>query len=164
MKIPTKFEVNTEDFKVSFDNQKKTHICESLDTGEKTNVGVLGILMQMGILKPVEDGVEEKIKTLSERLNDLETKINGIIKKVNSVSTEIEEREEGPEEAVVEEVEPKSEINKRIMKNVLKTNRPKIESEPEDELDEGEVEIEDIEAKSDVAEESEEEINNWMDV
>jgi len=157
MKIPTKFEINTEDFKISFDNQKKTHICESLDTGEKTNVGVLGILMQMGILKPVEEGVEEKIKTLSERLNDLESKINDIIKKVNSVSTEAEE---APEEVeVVEEVKPKSEINERIMKNVLETNEPKIESEPAEE-----VEIEDIEAKSDVAVESEEEINNWKDI
>ena len=85
MKIPTKFEVNTEDFKVIFDNEKKTHVCESLDTGEKTNIGVLGILMQMGIIKPVDGVVEEKIKTLSERLNDLETKINDIINKINSV-------------------------------------------------------------------------------
>lgn len=163
MKIPTKFEVNTEDFRISFDNKKKTHVCENLDTGEKTNIGVLGILMQMGILKPVEDGVVEKIKTLSERLNDLETKINNIIKKVNSVSTEIEEREEAPEEVEVveEEVKPKSEINERIMKNVLETSEPKTESEPaEDE----EMEIEDIEAKSDVAAESEEEIKNWMDI
>lgn len=159
MKIPTKFEVNTEDFKISFDNQKKTHVCESLDTGEKTNIGVLGVLMQMGILKPVEDGVEEKIKTLSERLNELETKINDIIKKVDSVSTEIEEREEAPEE-VEEEVKPKSEINERIMKNVLGTNEPKLENEPTEE----EVEIEDIEAKSDVKSESDEEINNWMDI
>ncbi len=159
MKIPTKFEVNTEDFKISFDNKKKTHICESLDTGERTNIGVLGILMQMGILKPVEDGVEEKIKTLSERLNELEIKINDIIKKVNNVSTEMEEAEETPEEAIVEEFEPKSEINERIMKNVLENNEPKTESEPEEE-----VEIEDIEAKSDVRLESQEEIDNWMDV
>jgi hypothetical protein len=74
MRIPTKFEVNTEDFKITFDNKNKTHVCESLDTGEKTNIGVLGILMQMGIIKPVEGDVEQKIKTLSERLNELEIK------------------------------------------------------------------------------------------
>jgi len=162
MKIPTKFEVNTEDFKVAFDNQKKTHICENLDTGEKTNIGVLGILMQMGIIKPIDGAVEEKIKTLSERLNELETKINDIIKKINSVSTETEE---APEEVEVEEeVKPKSEMNERIMKKVLETTKRKPRSEPEDELDEDEVEIEEIEAKSDVAAESEEEIKNWMDI
>ncbi len=169
MKIPTKFEVNTEDFKIQFDNEKKTHVCESLDTGEKTNIGVLGILMQMGILKPVEEGVEEKIKTLSERLNDLETKINDIIKKVNSVSTESEEKqeiieEEVPEKTEVEEVKPKSEINERIMKKVLETTELKPEIEPEDESAEDEIEIEEIEAKSDVKPESKEEINNWMDI
>ncbi len=162
MKIPTKFEVNTEDFKITFDNKKKTHVCESLDTGEKTNIGVLGILMQMGILKPVEEGMEEKIKTLSERLNELEAKINDIIKKVNSVSTEVEEAPEAAE-IVEEEAKPESGIKERIMKKVLRATE-KPTSEPEDEFDEDEVDIEEIEAKSDVAEESEEEIKNWMDI
>jgi hypothetical protein len=167
MKIPTKFEVNTEDFKIYFDNNKKTHICESLDTGEQTNVGVLGILMQMGIIKPVEVGIEEKIKTLSERLKDLETKINDIIRKVDNASVkpkeekvmEIKEEKESEEpeeietsEEPEEEDEPKSEINKRIMRKVLQ-NR---------EEDDEEVEIE--EDNPNVKKESDEEINNWTDI
>jgi len=159
MNIPTKFEVNTEDFKIFFDNNKKTHVCENLDTGEQTNIGVLGIFMQMGIIKPVEEGIEQKIKTLSERLNDLETKINDIIKKVDNVSVktkEITESEE-PEEIEIQEEEPKSEINKRIMKKVLETTE---EPETEDESDEEEVE----ENNSNVKKESEEEINNWSEI
>jgi len=161
MKIPTRFEVNTEDFKISFDNKNKTYVCESLDTGEKTNIGVLGILMQMGIVKPVEEGVEEKIKTLSERLNELETKINEIIKKVDSASGSkgiVIERET---KEIEEDVEPKSEINKRIMKKVLRTaEKPETEEEP----DEDEIEIEEIEAKSNIKRESKEEIDNWLDI
>ena len=165
MKIPTKFELNTEDFKINFDNQKKTHVCESLDTGEKTNIGVLGILMQMGIIKPVEKGIDEKIKTLSERLNELETKINEIIKKVDSTSkTErsVEETETKEIEEQEEEIKPKSEIKKRIMKKVMETaEEPEIEEEP----DEDEIEVVDLEAKgSDVKAESQEEIDNWLDI
>jgi len=164
MKIPKKFELNTEDFKINFDNNKKTHICESLDTGEKTNIGVLGILMQMGIIKSVEEGVDEKIKTLSERLNELETKINEIIKRIDSSSRtegKVVEKVESKEIETEEEVEPKSEINKRIMKNVLETTeKPETEEEPAEEI-----EVVDLEAKnSNVRAESQEEIDNWLEI
>jgi len=97
-------------------------------------------------------------------LNELEAKINDIIKKVNSVSTET--KEELPKETKVteEEIRPTSGIKERIMKKVLGDTEKKPKSEPEDEFDEEEAEIEEIEAKSDVAEESEEEIKNWMDI
>lgn len=162
MKIPEKFKVNTKDFKIYFDNEKKTHVCENLDTGEKTNIGVLGILMQMGILKPIEDkATEEKIVSLSEKISNLEAKINDLIKNVDGMESKPEvkeipreEVEEKPEEIVEEtkEEKPKSEINERIMKKVLEQTK----EEPVEETTE--------EPEEDVETESDEEIENWMKI
>lgn len=163
MRIPEKFKINTKDFKIYFDNNKKTHVCENLTTGEKTNIGVLGILMQMGILKSIEDkATEEKIVSLSEKISNLEAKINDVLKNVGSVSEpEVEEtpkeeevEEERPEEIVEEpkEEKPKSEMNERIMKKVLEQSK----EEPVEETEE--------EPAEDVEVESDEEIENWMKV
>jgi uncharacterized protein YoxC len=156
MKMPTKFRINTEDFKIYFDNKKKTHVCENIETGEKTNIGVLGILMQMGILKPVEEKTEESIKSLSERLNELEAKVNGIMKSIDGIVAKREEAEERVEkvekkEETEEKVEekPKSEIKERIMKKVLE----KAEEAEEKEEKPEEVIVED-----------EEELKTWMEI
>ena len=153
MKIPEKFKVNTKDFKIYFDNDKKTYVCESLDTGEKTNIGVLGILMQMGILKPIEDkATEEKILSLMERISNLESKIDDLIKNVGSENKS--EVKETPKEEVKEK--PKSKINERIMKKVLEQSEEETDEESSDE------EIE--EEPADVEIESNEEIENWMKI
>jgi len=151
MKVPEKFKINTKDFKIFFDNNKKTYVCENLDTGEKTNIGVLGILMQMGILKPIEDkATEEKLLSLSERISILESKIDDLIKNIGSVGKS--EVEEIPKEEVKED--PKSEMNERIMKKVLEQSKeePVEETETEEEPEE------------DVEIESNEEIENWMKI
>jgi len=151
MKIPEKFKINTKDFKIFFDNNKKTYVCESLDTGEKTNIGVLGILMQMGILKPIEDkATEEKILSLIERINNLESKIDELNKNLDGKVSK-PEVEESPKKEVKEE-KPKSEMNERIMKKVLEQSK----EEPVEETTE--------EPEEDVEIESNEEIENWMKI
>jgi hypothetical protein len=167
MKIPTKFRINTDDFKVFFDNNKKTHVCENVETGEKTNIGVLGILMQMGVLKPVEEnrGMDERIKFLSEKIESLENKIDEVMNKnINIPIRERREVKENFEEQIEEEPEkeveekPKSEINKRIMKKVMEQTEEKEEPVKEDVKEEEEEE----EEENDAVVESDEEIDNWM--
>jgi len=158
MKIPIKFKVNTEDFKIYFDNKEKTHVCENLDTGEKTNIGVLGIFMQMGILKSIEEDkkTDERITSLSKKIEGLESKIDQLMNNINSQPIKTEERVEPPEEIkeVVEEPEePKSEINERIMKKVLEQTEEAVEEKTEK-----------PEEVSDAVVESDEEINNWADI
>jgi hypothetical protein len=167
MNIPTKFKVNTEDFKIYFDNNKKTHVCENVQTGEKTNIGVLGILMQMGILKPIEEnrGIEERIKFLSEKIDSLENKINEVMKSIGNIPIKergkgIEEDLEEPEDVEEEpkkevEEKPKSEIKKRIMKKVLEQTEKKEEPEKTEE---------EPEEENDAVVESDEEIENWMKI
>ncbi len=163
MKIPTKFRINTDDFKIFFDNGKKTHVCENVETGEKTNIGVLGILMQMGILKPIEEnrGTDERLKFLSERIDSLENKIDEAMNKTYNIP--IKERKEVKEEfeepVEVEEEKPKSEINKRIMKKVLEQTEEEPKKVKEEEDDDDETEEED-----DAVVESNEEIDNWMKI
>jgi hypothetical protein len=167
MNIPIKFKINTDDFKIFFDNNKKTHVCENVQTGEKTNIGVLGILMQMGILKPIEEnrGIEERIKFLSEKIDSLENKINEVMKSIGNIPVkerkkEVDEDLEEPEEEnneepdIVEE-KPKSEIKKRIMKKVLEQTEEKEEPEKTEE---------EPEEESDAVVESDEEIENWMKI
>ncbi len=154
MEIPKKFEINTEDFKIYFDNNKKTHIVENLETGEKTNIGVLGILMQMGILKTIEGKTEEKMKTLSEKLDELERKIESLVRNIDNISTKAGEKEEITVEEEVKEEKPKSEMNEHIMKKVLeKTKEEETIEEVKEELGESDAEVE-----------SEEEIDNWMEI
>jgi hypothetical protein len=162
MKIPIKFKINTDDFKVFFDNNKKTHVCENVETGEQTNIGVLGILMQMGILKPIEEnrGMEERIKFLSEKIDSLENKIDEIMRKTDNIPIIDRKREVKEEfEEPVEEEEPKSDINKRIMRKVLEQTEKK-----EEPIKEEEEEVDEEEEDSDAAVESDEEIDNWMKI
>lgn len=136
MKLTNKFELNTKDFKIYFDNIKKTHICENLETGEKTNLGCLGILMQMGILIPTNNNQNpQDFSSLIKRIDKLEEKIDNI---VQGVYKEKKARQEKPEE------QPEEDIKEHIMETVLE----KAE-EPEN---------------SDINKESNEEIDNWMEV
>lgn len=155
MKIPTKFKINTEDFKIYFDNKKKTHVCENLDTGERTNIGVLGILLQMGILKSIEEDkkTEERIISLSDKIEGLESKIDQLMKNINSQTVRTEEKEEHPGEREEVEEEPKSGIKERIMKKVLEQTEEAVEEKPEN-----------PEEASDAVVESDEEINNWTEI
>ncbi|MDI6826679.1 MAG: hypothetical protein QMD36_05890 [Candidatus Aenigmarchaeota archaeon] len=157
--IPTKFKINTEDFKIYFDNNKKTHVCENISTGEKTNIGVLGILMQMGILKPIEQEktTEEKIMSLSERISQLEDRMNDLMRNIDGILRKTEGRKIEPIETKIKEEKveekPKSEIKKRIMKKVLEQAEEEEEPEEEIEAEETNVEVE-----------SDEEIENWMEI
>jgi uncharacterized phage infection (PIP) family protein YhgE len=159
MEIPKKFEVNNEDFKIYFDNDKKTHVCENLETGEKTNIGVLGIFLQMGIIKPMEEKTDDKIKIITEKLSSLEMKLDQMTKNVNNVPFKPEE-EAVQEEPFIEEKEvqekPKSEIRDRIMKKVLK--------QAEEEAEEPEEAVQEEPEDSDVVSESDEEIENWNEI
>ena len=155
MEIPTKFKINTKDFKIYFDNRDKKHVCESLETGEKTNISVIGTLLQMGILEPIkiESGLGGKDTTLGKKIENLELKIDRLISKIN-----IDEKFKDIEEKIVEE-KPKSKMNERIMKKVLEKTK-----EPEEvEIPEEEIEVVD-EPESNAVEESEEEIENWNDI
>jgi hypothetical protein len=147
MDIPKKFKINTEDFKIYFDNTKKTHVAENIETGEKTNIGVLGILMQMGIVQPLEDKSVDKV---SERLDNIERKIDDLTGNIGSIKTG-EEKE--PSAEVTKK--PKSEINERIMKKVL---------EQSEETEGVEEETTEEEPESDVVEESDEEVDNWNEI
>jgi len=157
MEIPTKFKINTEDFKIFFDNKKKTHVCENLDTGEKTNIGVLGIFLQMGILKSIEDRkTDDRINLLSKKIEGLESKIDQFMNNINSQPVKTEERvepSEKTEEVEEEPEEPKSEINERIMKKVLKQTEEEVGKEAEN-----------LEEANDAVVESDEEIDNWADI
>jgi hypothetical protein len=156
MKMPIKFKINTEDFKIYFDNNKKTHVCENIETGEKTNIGVLGILMQMGILKPLEEEktTEEKLALLSGKISQLEEKINDLTRSVETI-LRTSERKIEQTEAKIEE-KPKSEIKRRIMKKVLE------QAEKEESEEKVEEEIEPEEESVEV--EDEEEVKTWMEI
>ena len=150
MKIPNNFKLNTEDFKVYFDNNKKTYIAENIETGEKTNIGVLGVLMQMGILKAVDEREEKKIESILERLKRLEERVDGMTKETEF---EKEQKEEIREET---EEEKKSEIKERIINNVLK--------QAEEESKEKKPKKEEKEENEPIIVESDEEIENWMKI
>jgi len=158
MDIPKKFEINTEDFKIYFDNNKKTHVCENLETGEKTNIGFFGILLQMGIIKAIDEGTDNTMKNISEKLESLESKIETLTRRIDEISVEPERNQEP--ENIQEEVEetPKSDIKERIMKNVLDQSEVPTEEEAIEEKTPEEI------PKSDVVVESDEEIDNWEDI
>lgn len=149
--ILTKFKINTEDFKIYFDNKKKTHVCENIETGEKTNIGCLGILMQMGILKSIDEDRSEELSLLSQRLEELGSKVESLSEKVGVPK---EKKEEMTKKIPAEE-KPKSEIKERVMKaameKVEKDEKPKGKPKKSEETRE-------------VVIESDEEIENWMDV
>ena len=151
MRMPNKFKLNTEDFKVYFDNNKKTYVAENIETGEKTNIGVLGVLMQMGILKAIDEKEEKRIESILERLRKLEEKVDGMTKEKEPTETK-EEQKEVKEET---EEEKKSEIKERIIDNVLKQAEKESEEEkPKKKKEENEP----------IIVESDEEIENWMKI
>ena len=155
MEIPTKFKINTKDFKIYFDNKDKKHVCESIETGEKTNITVIGTLLQMGILEPIkiESDLGEKNVALEKKIEDLELKIDRLMNKIN-----VNEKMKDMEEKIKEE-KPNSEMNERIMKKVLeKTKKPE-----EVEIPEEKIEVVD-ESESNAVKETEEEIANWNDI
>ncbi len=145
--IVTKFRLNTDDFKVFFDNEKKTHVAENLETGEKTNIGVLGIFLQMGILQPEEEA--EKY-SLVQRLGFLEDTVNSLAKEINQIRLEpVKQPKE--DEGVKEESEEKSikkkklkfDVKEKIMERALEGMNDK---------------------ENNIKEESEQEIENWGDI
>ena len=159
MKIPTKFYLNTENFKIYFDNEKKTHVCEDLETGEKTNIGVLGTFLQMGILKTSDDNPnnpDDRLSYLMDKVVSLEKKLTELSTETKPKKVDIQEIQQGSEQPKREPVlkkHPKSDeeeptINQRIMEKILEKT----------------IEEENKEPPKDVNVESNEEIDNWMEI
>ncbi len=142
MDIVKKYLLNTHDFQIYFDNEKKTHVALNLETGEKTNIGVLGIFLQMGILKELEE--VDKKDVMLQRLDTLEEKVNRLLKVIDNIkapsSNNMEEYEEATNE-IVEEKKPRSEVAEKIMEKTLKKM-----------------------SKEEVKKESGDELKNWLDV
>jgi hypothetical protein len=150
MDLVKKFVLNTGDFQIYFDNDKKTYVALNMETGEKTNVGVLGTFLQMGILKPLEE--IEKKDVILQKLHELEEEINKLREAVDNLNhVDVKKEPEKPVETseelqVKEEVtneEPKSEIVEQIMEKTLeKLSKEREESQ----------------------EETDEELKNWLEI
>jgi hypothetical protein len=181
MKIPTKFRLNLEDYKIYFDNDKKTYICEDLETGEKTNIGVIGTFLQMGIIKTVEEdnpgNPDERVAYLMDKVVSLEKRLGQVVQesevlKIEKVGKKIEEPkkvseiEKRPQKIEMEEQE---ELEKKDREPILKKHPKKPEKEESlkdrvmEKIMEKTVE-KDIEPPEDVEIESEEEIDTWMEI
>ena len=161
MKIPTKFCLNLEDYKIYFDNDKKTYICEDLETGEKTNIGVIGTFLQMGIIKTVEDNPvnpDERVAYLMDKVVSLEQRLGKTLQGISVEKPKVEVQEinekEIPRRKPILRKHPKTKeeepvINQRIMEKILEKT---LEEENKEKPPE------------DVTAESEKEIDNWMDI
>lgn len=134
LNIVTKYRLNTDDFKIYFDNSKKTHIAENMETGEKTNIGVLGIFLEMGILKPLNEEsrlekLESTVKNLTSEIQNLSSKIETLQFNVaSSVKDEKQEdynevEEEVEQEHVEEEKKQRFDIREKIMEKSIKKMR-----------------------------------------
>jgi hypothetical protein len=197
MKIPEKFRLNLESYKVYFDNEKKTHVCEDLKTGEKTNIGVIGTFLQMGILKTIEDdpdgftNPDERIAYLMDKVISLEKRLTqfyqpSIKRSSRTDSEESISSKRGPEEEppettkkrITEEVEKvevkeiQPEISRPVKREPILKKYPKKEDK-DSEINHRVMEkimektIEEEENKQppkDIKIESEEEIDNWMEI
>lgn len=143
----TKFEVDTENFEVYFDNDKKIHVCKDKMTGEETSLKSIGILMQMGVLKPLNEktpsDLNKKLVGLSGRLDSLEGKISDVLGNLGASSKPIKS-EKPKTKAKKEEKEEKSNNRRNIVEKILQQT---IE-----------------EADSDVVEENEEEKDVWSEI
>jgi hypothetical protein len=135
LNIVEKYKLNTEDFKIYFDNNKKTHVAENIETGEKTNIGVLGIFLEMGILRPLDE--QDKLADLKQRIAEIEKKIDSLIDKVETIQInqssvqhfkdeEVEQKEEEPEEekepeegVEKEQSKPKFDIREKIIEKSI---------------------------------------------
>ncbi|MFH7904355.1 MAG: hypothetical protein QXQ58_01405 [Candidatus Aenigmatarchaeota archaeon] len=128
LNIVEKYKLNTEDFKIYFDNNKKTHVAENIETGEKTNIGVLGIFLEMGILRPLDE--QDKLVEIKQKISDLEKKIEVLIDKVENIQLnqafvkkddQPEEEEETPEDQEIKIKEkPRFDIREKIIEKSLK--------------------------------------------
>lgn len=169
MKIPTKFSLNTVDYKIYFDNEKKTYVCEDPETGEKTNIGVLGTFLQMGILKPLNDSFNEtdqRIAYLMDKVVSLEERLSRISKFSPENSTEhpisqkkdfvIDDQMEEDDERMQRKpllkkhskpsISESSNMNQKIMEKILEKT------------------IEEEKPPKNVKVETNEEIENWMEI
>ncbi|MBD3155435.1 MAG: hypothetical protein GF368_02150 [Candidatus Aenigmarchaeota archaeon] len=172
MKIPTKFYLNLEDYKIYFDNKKKTYVCEDLETGEKTNIGVIGTFLQMGIIKAIEDNPgnpDERVAYLMDKVVSLEKRLGHVVQE--SKTLKIEDREEEikkPKEEPLSKKEPE-ELEKKEREPILKKHPKKpekgesIKERVMEKIIEKTVE-EESEIPEDVEIESDEEIDNWMEI
>ncbi|MFH8080351.1 MAG: hypothetical protein QXO84_00510 [Candidatus Aenigmatarchaeota archaeon] len=111
LNIVQKYKLNTEDFKIYFDNNKKTHVAENIETGEKTNIGVLGIFLEMGILRPLDD--EDKLVELKRKIEILEKKIELLMEKIENMQFKQVVCEKEVEE------KPKFDIKQKIIEKSL---------------------------------------------
>ncbi len=173
MKIPTKFYLNTENFKIYFDNEKKTYVCEDLETKEKTNIGVLGTFLQMGILKTISENpinYDDRINYLMDKIVSLEEKLNKTIILTSVKKPELTENEEinRPRKMKIQEIEQESGILKK--EPILKKYPKSVEEEPTvsqrivKKMLEKTIENENKEPSKDLNPESEDEIDNWMEI
>ncbi|MEM5799254.1 MAG: hypothetical protein QXZ43_01120 [Candidatus Aenigmatarchaeota archaeon] len=137
LNIVEKYKLNTEDFKIYFDNNKKTHVAENIETGEKTNIGVLGIFLEMGILRPLDE--QDKLVEIKQKISDLEKKIEVLIDKVENIqlnhafgkkNDEIEEKEQ--EEIIQEHEEKKEKPRFDIREKIIEKSLKKIQKYDED--------------------------------
>ncbi len=159
MEVPKKFELNLDDYKVYFDNNKKTHVCENKQTGEKTNIGFFGILLQMGIIKTIDGSKDDMMKTILDRLGSLESKLEDLTNRIDGVSSVPEENVSEETENIPEEIEQQTpNIQDRIIKNVLEKSD---EREQVEEIETQNEPPQPKEPESDVVVESNEEIDNW---
>lgn len=172
MKIPTQFRLNTDDYKIYFDNEKKTYVCEDIESGEKTNVGVIGTFLQMGILEPIT----EKNINPDERLAYLMDKVVSLEQKLGKASIS-EPKIEHPKQVEYSEEEEKRPRREPVLKKQPKTEEKTFEAKPKEEpsinqrvmekilektIEEGNEEKSPKEKNINV--ESDEEVDNWMDI
>ncbi len=145
LNIVEKYKLNTDDFKVYFDNNKKTHVAENKETGEKTNIGVLGIFLEMGILKPLNE--EDKLVELNKRINDLEKKIDMLTDKIENIQmnqafskSSFEGKSgENIEDEKTDDEKPKFDIREKIIEKSIKKIRKYDEDVIKDTEDQEEV-------------------------
>ena len=195
MKIPTKFRLDLENYRIYFDNEKKTHVCEDIETGEKTNIGVIGTFLQMGILKAIEDSPDgsnnpdDRIAYLMDKVMSLEQRLNQSFQQAQQAKTIQKPREEAlvpkrPKKLDIKEIQPKEPEEPDEMEEMEDLEPPKPRREPilkkhiktdEDaqspinqrvmeKILEKTIEEENKESPKDINLESEEEIDNWMEI
>ncbi|OGI14848.1 hypothetical protein A3K63_04015 [Candidatus Micrarchaeota archaeon RBG_16_49_10] len=138
MEIPVRYEIDTEKFDVEFDNVKKIHVAVDKKTGEKTNISVLGILLQMGVLKSAEESqwMKEKVNLIFKRLDSIESKLGMPAKRPQTIDDE--ERPKRPVKEAIEEdddEEPAKPLIQRQKKPAEKREERKRDMDILDEIE-----------------------------
>ncbi|NCN38883.1 MAG: hypothetical protein COY38_04025 [Candidatus Aenigmarchaeota archaeon CG_4_10_14_0_8_um_filter_37_24] len=173
MKIPTKFRLNTEDYEIYFDNDKKTYVCKDLESGEKTNIGVLGTFLQMGILKTSEDNPvnsDERIAYLMDKVVSLEQKLNKTFPSSIESPKKPKIKEIPPELDFPEEPDLPEIIDKKAKKEPVLKKHPEKDEDSEinqimmEKILEKTIEENEKKPPKNVNIESNEEIDNWMEI